>query len=163
MHIFGEFVCCADNKGKVRVAGFAQRGRHTDAHGVQFFDGREVTGGDQFPRFDQFGHGFGGNIQNVTLPLEKRVHFALHGLDPGDGEAGFGKYNSQRQANIAQSQDTDLGGLRLKSFYQLFFVVHFASYQKKLNCVADSAGSSGSAGFGCAGRAATFCLMQSAR
>ena len=93
-----------DDKGQVRVAGLAQRGRHADADRIRLQAGGKIGGGAQFAGIDQARHLLGWNIHHVAFAAVDALDLFGDRVDPDDLETGFGKDDRQRQADISQAQ-----------------------------------------------------------
>ena len=77
MNVLCQFFCGVDNKGQVRVAGVAQRGRHTDADRIRTAEPGEIGGRLQATIFHQAGNRFGWYIHDIALAAVDRIYFSL--------------------------------------------------------------------------------------
>ena len=83
-----------------------KRCRHTENDGIQLLDCREVR-----RRIEILGqrvsHFIGFNVFDITLSGVQRVDFAVINVQSYDGVSISDKMQRQRQAYVAQSDNTD--------------------------------------------------------
>ncbi len=112
MKVLGNLVGRRHDVAHVGVLGLAQRSGHADVDSIEIADYSKVRGGIQVAGFHQLRDIAAGNILNVGFALHQAVYARLLQVDAGYVEACLGKFNRERQPNIAQSHDADVRGLR---------------------------------------------------
>ena len=80
-----------EDVGNVRLPILVQGRRNTDNDRVHFPDTTEIRGRRERARPHRLGHGFGGNVLDVTLALVKRVHFGRIDIQSQHGHTRAGE------------------------------------------------------------------------
>ena len=91
---------------QVRFSMAVKRCRHTENYGIQLLDCREVR--RRIEILDQrVSHFIGFNVFDITLSGVQRVDLAVINVQSCDGVSISDKMQRQRQAYVAQSDNTD--------------------------------------------------------
>lgn len=110
-----------DDEAHVGIFGFAEGRGDANVNGVESADHGKIAGCAQFSGFDKWAEHAVRDVFDVRVASVEVVNFGLLNVDADDIESGFGKFDSQRQTNVAQAQDTHAG------FFGFYFVLEISS------------------------------------
>ncbi len=116
MEILRDFLAGGHDVAHVRIFGLAQRRGHADVDGVEIADGGKIGGGAKFAVRHERLDGRRRNVADIGIARVDSLGFAFAQIDARNVEAGLGVFDGQRQPDIAQSDDANTGGLRMRIF-----------------------------------------------
>src|SRR5262245_4938951 len=109
MQIPGELLARRSDVAHVRILRFPQRSRYTDIDRIQLRKHAEVGRSSQVPAAREFLHVGTLDIEYVRVATVDSLDFCVINIDAGDAKARLSELHSERQADIAETDDSNGG------------------------------------------------------
>ena len=103
---------------QVRVAGFVQRRGHADQQGIGLAQPPHVGRGHEAPVSHAAADPLRGNMLDIAVAGQKLIDLGPIDVEPHRAESGRDKGPDQGQADIAQSNNANLGRLALNGLFE---------------------------------------------
>src|SRR5689334_18777597 len=107
MQVRGDLLTGRHDIAHIGILGFSQRRGNTDVHRVQVGDRSEVTGSTEAAGFYKPAQIVARNILDIRITQVHSSDLGLLEVNSGDGKAGFRELHSERQPDIAETDDAD--------------------------------------------------------
>ena len=112
-----------DHVGHVGVLGLAQRRRHADVDDVDVAKPLRVGGRHELAALDHFREVRRRHVRNVAAARHQFGDLLLIDVVADHRKAGAGEFDRERQADVAEADDAELGLLRLDLLQQFHGVI----------------------------------------